>query len=146
MIAFITFVTGLIFGLGLAIAEMTNPAVVLAFLDIFGDWNPSLIFVMGGAVAVGMIGYMIRNRRSKPWLADKWYIPTRQDIDKDLLSGAVMFGIGWGLSGYCPGPGLTALVNNPAEGFYFIGAVIAGSTLYHLRRDGSRAGQPNQAP
>lgn len=133
MYAIITFSTGLLFGLGLAISEMTNPTVVIGFLDIFGDWNPSLIFVMGGAVAIGMIGYVIRNRRSKPWLADKWYVPTRRDIDKNLVLGAGLFGIGWGLSGYCPGPGLTALTNNPMEGIYFVGALIAGSALFHFQ-------------
>lgn len=133
MYALITFLTGLLFGLGLAVSEMTNPTVVLGFLDLFGDWNPSLIFVMGGAVAVGMIGYVIRNRRSKPWLADKWYVPTRRDIDKNLILGSAMFGIGWGLSGYCPGPGLTALTNNPVEGVYFIASLIAGSAIFHFQ-------------
>jgi len=133
MYAIITFLTGLLFGLGLAISEMTNPAVVIGFLDIFGEWNPSLIFVMGGAVSIGMIGYVIRNRRSKPWLADKWYVPTRRDIDKSLVLGAGLFGIGWGLSGYCPGPGLTALTNNPMEGVYFVGALITGSALFQFQ-------------
>ncbi|RDL46067.1 YeeE/YedE family protein [Marinomonas piezotolerans] len=133
MRALITFITGLAFGLGLAVSEMTNPAVVLGFLDIFGDWNPSLIFVMGGAVLVGMVGYLIRSKREKPWLADKWYIPTRRDIDHNLVIGASLFGIGWGLSGYCPGPGLTALVNNPSEGAYFMAALVAGSALFHFQ-------------
>ncbi|MBJ7551934.1 DUF6691 family protein [Marinomonas ostreistagni] len=133
MYAIITFFTGLLFGLGLAISEMTNPSVVIGFLDIFGNWNPSLIFVMGGAVVIGMIGYIIRNRRTQPWLADKWYVPTRRDIDKNLILGAALFGIGWGLSGYCPGPGLTALTNNPMEGVYFVGALIAGSALFHFQ-------------
>ncbi len=133
MYAIITFLTGLLFGLGLAVSEMTNPAVVIGFLDIFGEWNPSLIFGMGGAVTIGMIGYLIRNRRSKPWLADKWYVPTRRDIDKNLVLGAGLFGIGWGLSGYCPGPGLTALTNNPMEGVYFVGALITGSALFHFQ-------------
>ncbi|SBT18979.1 hypothetical protein MGA5115_03140 [Marinomonas gallaica] len=133
MIALVTFLTGLLFGLGLAVSEMTNPAIVLGFLDIFGNWNPSLVFVMGGAVAIGMLGYVIRNRRTKPWLADKWYVPTRRDIDKNLIIGSAMFGIGWGLSGYCPGPGLTALTNNPAEAVYFVGALIVGAGLFHFQ-------------
>lgn len=133
MHALITFFTGLAFGLGLAISEMTNPTVVLGFLDVFGDWNPSLIFVMGGAVAVGMIGYRFKNKRSTPLYAAQWFVPTRRDIDKNLIIGAVLFGVGWGLSGYCPGPGLTALVNNPAEGTYFVAALIAGSAIFHLQ-------------
>lgn len=133
MFYIITPLAGLLFGLGLAFSEMTNPAVVIGFLDITGDWNPALVFVMGAAVAVGMVGYAIRNRRTKPWLADKWYIPTRSDIDQPLIVGSILFGIGWGLSGYCPGPGLTALVNNPSEGILFVGALLAGSALFHFQ-------------
>jgi len=129
---FITFAAGLLFGLGLAFSEMTNPAVVIGFLDVFGDWNPSLMIVMGSAVTVGILGYAIKNRQVKPWLADKWSLPTLRNIDRKLIIGSALFGIGWGLSGYCPGPALTALVNNPMEGVYFVGALIAGSALHHF--------------
>ncbi len=129
----ITLLSGIFFGLGLAYSEMTNPAVVLGFLDITGNWNPSLIFVMGGAITIGLMGYLIRNRMSRPWLALKWAIPTRRDIDAPLIKGSILFGIGWGLSGYCPGPGLTALVNNPYEGIVFIVALIAGSALFQYQ-------------
>lgn len=133
MYAFVTFITGLLFGLGLAISEMTNPAVVIGFLDIFGDWNPSLIAVMGGAISVGMLGYWIKNKRLSPIIANEWQVPNLKHIDRKLLIGAGLFGIGWGLSGYCPGPGLTALTNNPMEGIYFVGALIIGSAIHHFQ-------------
>ncbi|MBJ7538174.1 DUF6691 family protein [Marinomonas transparens] len=133
MYALVALISGLVFGLGLAFSEMTNPAVVLGFLDIFGDWNPSLMIVMASAIAVGMIGYTIKNKRIKPLLADDWQIPSLRHIDKKLIIGSGLFGIGWGLSGYCPGPGLTALTNNPSEGFYFITALILGSAIYQLQ-------------
>ncbi|MGO2234019.1 hypothetical protein B6N13_20810 [Marinomonas sp. UCMA 3892] len=133
MYAIITLAAGLLFGLGLAFSEMTNPAVVIGFLDIFGDWNPSLIIVMASAIAVGMIGYVIKGKRLTPLLASKWQVPTLRNIDAKLVIGASLFGIGWGISGYCPGPGLTALVNNPSEGFYFVAALIAGSGLHYIQ-------------
>tara|TARA_R110001606_G_scaffold387531_1_gene552257 strand:+ start:2038 stop:2457 length:420 start_codon:yes stop_codon:yes gene_type:complete len=132
MYAIITLAAGLLFGLGLAFSEMTNPAVVIGFLDIFGDWNPSLIIVMASAIAVGMIGYFIKGKRLTPLLASKWQVPTLRNIDSKLIIGSSLFGIGWGISGYCPGPGLTALVNNPSEGVYFVAALIAGSGLHYF--------------
>ncbi|PYF84799.1 hypothetical protein DFP75_101838 [Marinomonas alcarazii] len=133
MSAIVTILAGILFGLGLAFAEMTNPAVVLGFLDILGNWNPSLIIVMASAIAVGMLGYIIKKKQLKPLLSHSWQVPVMRQIDAKLIIGAILFGIGWGLSGYCPGPGLTALVNNPAEGFYFVIALIIGSGLHHLQ-------------
>ncbi|MEL0614419.1 DUF6691 family protein [Marinomonas arenicola] len=133
MIYFITLLCGLLFGFGLALSEMTNPAVVIGFLDIFGNWNPSLIIVMAAAVAVSMIGYLISKKQIKPLLTDLWSLPTAKIIDSKLILGSALFGIGWGLSGYCPGPGLTTLTNNPAEGLYFVIALIAGSALYQFQ-------------
>ncbi|WP_392384000.1 DUF6691 family protein [Marinomonas primoryensis] len=133
MYAFITLVSGLLFGLGLAFSEMTNPAVVIGFLDIFGNWNPSLLIVMASAIAVGMIGYAIKNKSLKPLLGGTWQVPNLCHIDSKLAVGSSLFGIGWGLSGYCPGPGLTALINNPGEGFYFVSALILGSGLHYIQ-------------
>ena len=133
MNAIITLLAGLIFGLGLAFSEMTNPAVVIGFLDIFGDWNPSLIIVMASAIAVGMLGYFIKSKQLRPFIASKWQVPTLRQIDSKLIIGSVLFGIGWGLSGYCPGPGLTALVNNFNEGIYFVAALIIGSGAHFLQ-------------
>lgn len=133
MYAIATLTAGLLFGLGLAFSEMTNPAVVIGFLDIFGNWNPSLIIVMASAIAVGMIGYAIKGKRLTPLLGSKWQVPTLRKIDSKLIIGSSLFGVGWGVSGYCPGPGLTALVNNPSEGFYFVVALIAGSGLHYFQ-------------
>ncbi|RBP84675.1 YeeE/YedE family protein [Marinomonas rhizomae] len=133
MYAIVTLAAGLLFGLGLAFSEMTNPTVVLGFLDIFGEWNPSLIIVMASAITVGMIGYAVKRKRMAPMLASKWQVPTLRHIDSKLIIGSSLFGIGWGISGYCPGPGLTALVNNPSEGFYFVAALIVGSGLHYFQ-------------
>lgn len=133
MSAIVTLLAGIMFGLGLAFSEMTNPAVVIGFLDIFGNWNPSLIIVMASAIAIGMIGYLIKNKQIKPLLSSEWQVPKLRQIDAKLIIGAVLFGIGWGLSGYCPGPGLTAVVNNPSEGVYFVLALILGSGLHFLQ-------------
>ncbi|MCW4152736.1 YeeE/YedE family protein [Halomonas sp. 18H] len=110
MKSLMAYLAGLLFGLGLAISGMTDPARVLGFLDVLGDWDPTLMFVLGGAVVTNFIGYRLVWRRSHPLLAARFQLPTRQDLDARLLSGAALFGIGWGLSGYCPGPALASLI------------------------------------
>lgn len=102
-------ISGLIFGLGLIISGMANPAKVQNFLDLFGMWDPSLAFVMGGAVLITAPGYWLVRKRSKPFFASAFQIPTRKDFDKKLIIGSSIFGIGWGLIGFCPGPALTAI-------------------------------------
>ena len=103
------FLGGLIFGVGLVISGMSNPAKVLNFLDVFGTWDPSLAFVMGGAVLVTFVGYRIIFRQFVPVLGAAFHLPTKQDVDGQLLSGATVFGVGWGIGGFCPGPAFTAL-------------------------------------
>lgn len=103
------FLSGLVFGLGLIISGMANPAKVLNFLDLAGSWDPSLAFVMGGAVLVTFIGYRLVWRRGTPLLASGFDIPTSSRIDRPLILGAALFGIGWGIGGFCPGPAWTAL-------------------------------------
>ena len=100
---------GLLFGLGLSLAGMTQPAVVLGFLDLFGAWNPRLLFVMGGAVLTTAIGYRWVLRRGQPLLAPTFKLPTARRIDRRLVIGAALFGIGWGMAGYCPGPALASI-------------------------------------
>lgn len=100
--------SGVLFGLGLAVSGMTDPAVVLGFLDLFGDFNPALMFVLGGAVGTTMLAFRLVLRRPAPLLEDKFQLPTRKDIDARLVIGAGLFGIGWGLAGYCPGPALVS--------------------------------------
>ncbi|MFC4171595.1 DUF6691 family protein [Microvirga sp. GCM10011540] len=126
------FASGLIFGLGLVISQMVNPAKVLAFLDVFGNWDPSLALVMGGAVAVSALGYAFAKRRGTPLLAPRLEIPTRRDLEPRLLAGAAIFGIGWGLVGLCPGPALTALAFGPWQVFVFVAAMIAGMALFRV--------------
>lgn len=100
--------SGVLFGLGLAISGMTDPAVVLGFLDLFGNFNPALMFVLGGAVGTTLLAFRLVLRRPAPLLEDKFQLPTRKDIDARLVIGAGLFGIGWGLAGYCPGPALVS--------------------------------------
>ena len=120
---------GLLFSIGLGISGMTQPEKVLAFLDVTGAWDPALMFVMGGAVAITFIGYRWVLRRPMPVLADAFQIPTRRDIDGRLILGALMFGVGWGMAGFCPGPALTALGSGSVEVTVFAGAMFAGFWL-----------------
>ena len=105
----VTLIAGLMFGTGLILSGMANPAKVQNFLDLFGTWDPSLAFVMGGAIAVTMPGFWLVTRRAKPFFNDVFHLPTRTDFDKRLVSGAAIFGSGWGLGGFCPGPAVTAV-------------------------------------
>ncbi|WP_199098131.1 DUF6691 family protein [Dyella sp. ASV21] len=115
MKAWIAMLAGVLFGLGLSLAGMTQPAVVLGFLDLFGRWDPRLMFVMLGAVVTTAVGYRCVWRGRRPWLADGFQLPAAQAIDARLVAGAAMFGIGWGIAGYCPGPALASLTaGNPA--------------------------------
>lgn len=127
-------VAGLIFGLGLALAGMTDPAKVIGFLDLAGAWNPALAFVMGAGVIVTFIGYRIVLARPKPVLEAKFQLPTRTDIDAPLVGGAALFGIGWGLAGYCPGPALSSLIAGNGEVFALVGAMIAGMITVRVIR------------
>ena len=129
------FASGLLFGLGLIVSEMVNPAKVLAFLDVFGNWDPSLALVMGGAVAASALGYLSAKRRGVPVFGPRLEIPTRRDLDPRLIGGAALFGIGWGLVGLCPGPALTALTFGPWQVFAFVAAMIAGMALFRLVPD-----------
>ena len=105
----IGYLAGLLFGLGLAIGGMTDPARVLNFLDVSGAWDPTLLFVLGGAVVTTFIGYQLAFKRSNPLFTEKFQLPTRRDLDGRLMGGAALFGIGWGLSGYCPGPAFASM-------------------------------------
>lgn len=121
---------GLIFGLGLIISEMVNPAKVIGFLDILGDWDPSLAFVMGGALIITFIGYRLVWRRAKPLAADQFHLPGTRQIDKNLALGAILFGVGWGLVGLCPGPAIAALFIGAQPIILFLIAMITGIAAY----------------
>ena len=120
------FVAGALFAVGLGVGGMTQPATVLAFLDVAGSWDPSLAFVMVGAVGVYAAAFRLTRRRSRPVLSDAFAIPARRDVDVRLLVGAALFGIGWGLAGYCPGPGIVSLVTGRADVVVFVTAMLAG--------------------
>jgi uncharacterized protein len=120
-------IAGLLFALGLVVSGMTQPAKVIGFLDITGKWDPSLAFVMGGALIVTLIAFAVTPRAGKrPWFAEKFELPTRKDIDIKLVGGAALFGIGWGLAGYCPGPAFAALYAGGLDIVIFMAALICG--------------------
>ena len=122
-------ISGLIFGFGLALAGMLNPSKVQGFLNIFGVWDPSLAFVMGGGVIVNAIGYYFVLKRDKPLFAEKFAIPTTKNIDKNLLIGSAIFGIGWGLAGLCPGPVISNVLLQPEDALIFLIIMIFGLFL-----------------
>lgn len=126
------FAAGLLFGLGLIVSGMANPLKVLAFLDVTGRWDPSLAFVMAGAVAVSAVGYRVARRRGRPVLATRLDLPTRRNLDPRLIAGAAVFGLGWGLVGLCPGPALTLLTVSPAPAATFVAAMVVGMLLFRL--------------
>lgn len=125
-------VAGLIFGLGLAVAGMTNPAKVLGFLDFAGDWDPSLAFVMGAGVIITFIGYRLVLAQPRPVLAEKFQIPTRKDIDWNLIGGSAIFGIGWGLAGYCPGPAVSSLVSGAMPVVLLVVSMLVGMLVVRV--------------
>jgi hypothetical protein len=121
----VALLSGALFGTGLVISGMTRPDKVIGFLDLFGSWDPTLMFVMVGAIVVHFTAYRLIRRRSAPVLASTWSLPTRRDIDVRLVVGAAIFGVGWGLAGYCPGPAVTSLAKG-AGPIVFVGAMLAG--------------------
>ena len=130
----LAFVAGLVFALGLGLGGLTQPTRVLGFLDVFGTWNPTLAFVMAGAVAIyALLRPWIMQRR-RPVLEESFTVPSRTDVDAPLIGGAVLFGLGWGLVGFCPGPAFVALGAAVPEAAVFVGAMMTGMLLYTWRR------------
>lgn len=140
---------GVLFGIGLAVGGMTEPANVIGFLDITGDWRPALMFVMGGAIAVHAIAYRWLRGRPSPAFAEKFSLPTRRDLDARLLTGSAIFGIGWGLGGYCPGPGITALASGSMSAVVFVVSMLGAmwvTSAVERARDQSRTQQASSTP
>lgn len=129
---------GLLFGVGLVISGMSDPAKVLNFLDLAGTFDPSFAFVMGGAVLVAFVGFRLVLRRPAPVRAERFHLPTRRDIDVRLITGPILFGIGWGLGGFCPGPAFTGLGLATSGALIFVPAMLAG--MWAARRLGERGG------
>lgn len=124
------FVAGVVFAVGLGVSGMTQPAKVMGFLDFVGHWDPSLAFVMIGAIAVHSVLYRVARNRPSPLFSSVFSLPTRMDIDPRLVEGAAIFGVGWGLAGFCPGPALTSLVSGNLSVVIFVAAMVAGIYLY----------------
>jgi len=140
------FVAGLVFVLGLGIAGMTDPNKVLAFLDVGGHFDPSLMAVMGGGVAVCLVGYRLVLRRQRPALSHKFHLPRQTRIDARLVIGAVLFGVGWGLSGYCPGPALASVVTGAPSALVFVAAMFAGMGVFTRFQAATAAEEPVSEP
>ncbi|OJY18605.1 MAG: hypothetical protein BGO98_31400 [Myxococcales bacterium 68-20] len=120
---------GMLFGVGLAIAGMTKPSKVVGFLDLFGSWDPSLAFVMVGAITVHLIAHRLVRRRSSPLFDVKFHLPTRKDIDRRLVLGAAVFGVGWGLGGFCPGPGIVSAGSGSLGALVFVVGMTIGMLI-----------------
>jgi hypothetical protein len=132
--------SGVLFGVGLAISGMTLPAKVLGFLDVAGDWDPSLALVMAGAITVHFLGARLALGRAAPLFDASFHLPTRRDVDARLVGGAALFGVGWGLAGYCPGPALVSLVTGALPVVVFVATMAAGMILH------DRLTQPSAPP
>jgi uncharacterized membrane protein YedE/YeeE len=140
---------GLVFGLGLILSGMADPAKVLGFLDLAGAWDPSLALVMAGAIAVGLPAFALARRRSQSLLGAPMRLPTARQVDRRLVGGSLLFGIGWGIAGLCPGPALVALGMGLAPALVFVAAMVAGMGLFEMlerRRARERARLPLRSP
>jgi uncharacterized membrane protein YedE/YeeE len=127
---FAALASGLVFGLGLAVSGMMNPAKVIGFLDVAGDWDPTLAFVMVGALLVAVPAYRLIPKRGRPVLEEDFSLPKKKDIDASLIWGSALFGVGWGLVGFCPGPAVAALGTGLAPVFAFVAAMLAGMAIH----------------
>ena len=127
---FTEFAVGLLFGLGLLVSGMTDPAKVLGFLDITGDWDPSLALVMGGAILIGLFAFAFARRRTTDFFGGTIQWPSSTTIDRRLIGGGLLFGVGWGLAGFCPGPALVSAAAGVPKAIVFVGAMLAGMALF----------------
>lgn len=134
MINMIALLAGILFGCGLTISQMINPNKIINFLDITGNWDPSLLFVMIGALSITWLGYLFIFKTSKPVCAAEFNLPQKKSIDRSLLIGAAIFGIGWGLAGYCPGPGLTAIGLGIPDAIYFVCGMVLSAIVLKFKR------------
>ena len=132
MIALASLLSGLVFGLGLIVSGMANPAKVLGFLDLAGPWDPSLAFVMAGAIAVGFLAFLIARKMQRSLLGAEMKLPAPGRTDRRLVAGSVLFGMGWGLAGFCPGPGLVALGMGEPKAVVFVLAMLAGMVVFEV--------------
>lgn len=139
-----SFLAGLVFGLGLIVSRMADPRKVLGFLDLAGAWDPSLVFVMAGAIAVGAVAFALMRRRTRTLLGAPVLLPSARDIERRLVLGSLTFGVGWGLAGICPGPALVLAGYGSEKGIVFLIAMLAGNALFELFEKKKRP--PRHAP
>ncbi|MDN4017736.1 YeeE/YedE family protein [Zwartia panacis] len=139
MLRVFEFLAGLLFGLGLILSGMTNPAKVLGFLDLFGQWDPSLAFVMGGAILVGVFAFALAKKRTTNFFGGALHLPKSTHIDKRLIVGSLMFGIGWGLAGFCPGPALVSMAAGHEKALIFVAAMLVGMIFFEIAERGKSA-------
>jgi uncharacterized membrane protein YedE/YeeE len=132
MYVFASLLAGLVFGLGLIVSGMANPAKVLGFLDLGGRWDPSLALVMAGAIAVGVVAFAIARRRALSFLGTEMKLPAGRPVDGRVVGGGLLFGIGWGIAGFCPGPAIVALGMGQAKAALFVAAMLAGMVIFEL--------------
>ena len=126
------FLVGLLFGWGLLISGMTDPGKVIGFLDLAGTWDPSLAFVMGGGILVGLVGFTLAKKRTSSLLGAAMHLPTSRDIDRRLVLGSLTFGAGWGLAGFCPGPGIVAMGAGESKAALFVAAMVGGMLVFEV--------------
>lgn len=136
---------GLVFGVGLIVSGMANPAKVLGFLDLAGPWDPSLALVMAGAISVGLISFAVAKRRTQSFLGTEMKLPKARDIDQRLVGGGLLFGIGWGVAGFCPGPAVVALGMGETKAVVFVVAMLVGMGVFELLERRKRARQASAA-
>lgn len=139
MQAFVALLAGLLFGVGLILSGMSNPSKVLGFLDLAGKWDPSLAFVMGGAILVGAVAFRFGAGRTTSLLGEPMRVPTLRTIDRRLVVGSLTFGVGWGLAGFCPGPALASVLSGSMKPVLFVIAMVAGMVLFELLEKLSRS-------
>lgn len=147
MPTFFALLAGAVFGIGLIVSGMADPAKVLGFLDLAGKWDPSLAFVMGGAILVGVVSFALARRRTVSLLGLQMRMPSATQVDRRLVGGGLLFGIGWGIAGFCPGPALVALGMGEQKALVFVAAMLAGMGLFELlERRGAPRGGAGPAP
>ena len=141
MLIFTSLLAGLVFGVGLIVSGMANPAKVLGFLDLTGAWDPSLALVMAGAIGISFFAFLFAKKRSRSLMGADMKLPTGRSIDRRLVIGSTLFGIGWGVAGFCPGPGLVALGMGEVKALIFVAAMLAGMAVFEVFENRRSAGQ-----
>lgn len=142
---FTSLLAGLVFGIGLIVSGMANPTKILGFLDLAGNWDPSLILVMVGAIAVGMVGFAVADKRAISLLGAEMKLPGTRDTDRPLIVGSALFGIGWGVAGFCPGPALVALGMGEVKALAFVVAMLTGMGIFELLEHRRQAASPRSS-